>query len=407
MLFDALQAGEGAQSRLRHRRHRRPPAHQKEPDGRAREDASARRKRVIPGAPHEVLLVIDATTGPERPGTGAQVHRDQRRHRHRAHQARRHREGRRGGRDRARAEPAHPLRRRRREGGRPAAVRSREVHSNRCSSNDAGGPATSTQTAVSGEAWLARKGRGQTSPNPAVGAVLVRDGEVVGRGFHTWAGREACRDRRAGRSRRTRARRDALRHARTCSTPGRTGPCAERWSHGRSGQGRRRHGGSESAGARATGSSGCATPASRWRLPPDYTAEAEKLNEAFVHFMRTGRPLVTLKAARHARRQNRRARKIISGWITSETARAHVQQLRHDCRRHSDGHRHGAGRRLPADGSHGAAAQPSAVCASCSIRSCGCRSTRKMVQSARGRPAGGHDIGGARRTAARRSRATG
>jgi len=35
---------------------------------------------------------------------------------------------------------------------------------------------------------LAERGWGATSPNPAVGAVVVRDGEVVGRGFHTWSG---------------------------------------------------------------------------------------------------------------------------------------------------------------------------------------------------------------------------
>src|ERR1700722_11981500 len=35
---------------------------------------------------------------------------------------------------------------------------------------------------------LARKGRSLASPNPMVGAVLVREGEVVGRGFHTYAG---------------------------------------------------------------------------------------------------------------------------------------------------------------------------------------------------------------------------
>ena len=34
---------------------------------------------------------------------------------------------------------------------------------------------------------LAQRGVGRTSPNPAVGAVVVRDGEIVGRGFHTWA----------------------------------------------------------------------------------------------------------------------------------------------------------------------------------------------------------------------------
>jgi diaminohydroxyphosphoribosylaminopyrimidine deaminase/5-amino-6-(5-phosphoribosylamino)uracil reductase len=35
---------------------------------------------------------------------------------------------------------------------------------------------------------LAEKGRGRTSPNPMVGAVLVKDGEVVGEGYHPRAG---------------------------------------------------------------------------------------------------------------------------------------------------------------------------------------------------------------------------
>ncbi|HEY5996956.1 MAG TPA: riboflavin biosynthesis protein RibD, partial [Candidatus Deferrimicrobiaceae bacterium] len=35
---------------------------------------------------------------------------------------------------------------------------------------------------------LARKGLGRTSPNPAVGAVLVRNGRVVGSGWHHAAG---------------------------------------------------------------------------------------------------------------------------------------------------------------------------------------------------------------------------
>ena len=35
---------------------------------------------------------------------------------------------------------------------------------------------------------LAEQAVGRCSPNPAVGALLVKDGEVVGRGFHTWSG---------------------------------------------------------------------------------------------------------------------------------------------------------------------------------------------------------------------------
>src|SRR5207245_9642887 len=35
---------------------------------------------------------------------------------------------------------------------------------------------------------LAARGAGQTTPNPMVGAVLVRAGRVVGQGYHTRAG---------------------------------------------------------------------------------------------------------------------------------------------------------------------------------------------------------------------------
>jgi diaminohydroxyphosphoribosylaminopyrimidine deaminase/5-amino-6-(5-phosphoribosylamino)uracil reductase len=61
---------------------------------------------------------------------------------------------------------------------------------------------------------------------------------------------------------------------------------------------------------------------------PEYAAEAFKLNEPFVHYMRTGRPLVTLKTALTLDGKIA-APDDNEGWITSETARAHVQQLRH------------------------------------------------------------------------------
>lgn len=46
---------------------------------------------------------------------------------------------------------------------------------------------------------LARRGEGYTSPNPAVGCVIVKEGEVVGSGYHRQAGAphaevEALRD---------------------------------------------------------------------------------------------------------------------------------------------------------------------------------------------------------------------
>ena len=38
---------------------------------------------------------------------------------------------------------------------------------------------------------LAEKGRGFTSPNPMVGAVVVKDGQIVGQGYHRAAGERA------------------------------------------------------------------------------------------------------------------------------------------------------------------------------------------------------------------------
>src|SRR5262249_59496853 len=61
-------------------------------------------------------------------------------------------------------------------------------------------------------------------------------------------------------------------------------------------------------------------------IAAEFTSEAERLNEPFVHFMRTAKPLVMLKSAvtldgKIAAPEDN------SGWITSERARAHVQQL--------------------------------------------------------------------------------
>jgi diaminohydroxyphosphoribosylaminopyrimidine deaminase/5-amino-6-(5-phosphoribosylamino)uracil reductase len=74
---------------------------------------------------------------------------------------------------------------------------------------------------------LAERGRGRTSPNPMVGAIVVdRDGVIVGRGAHEYAGgphAEMVALREAG----DRARNATLYCTlEPCSHVGRTGPCA-------------------------------------------------------------------------------------------------------------------------------------------------------------------------------------
>jgi len=176
---------------------------------------------------------------------------------------------------------------------------------------------------------LARRGSALTSPNPMVGAVIVREGEVVGRGFHTWADLKHAE---------ILALEDAGERARgatiyvtlePCSHTGRTGPCADALIAAGiakvvvasedpnplvAGEGLRR--------LRAS--------AITVEMSAEHRDAAEKLNEAFLHFMRTGKPLVTLKCALTLDGKIA-APEDNTGWITSEKARAHVQVLRHAC----------------------------------------------------------------------------
>ncbi len=74
---------------------------------------------------------------------------------------------------------------------------------------------------------LAKRGQGEVEPNPLVGAVVLRDGEVLGEGWHrAWGGPHAEIDALAAAG-------DAARGAvlcvtlEPCSTSGKTGPCTD------------------------------------------------------------------------------------------------------------------------------------------------------------------------------------
>ncbi|MEM9079808.1 MAG: bifunctional diaminohydroxyphosphoribosylaminopyrimidine deaminase/5-amino-6-(5-phosphoribosylamino)uracil reductase RibD [Verrucomicrobiota bacterium] len=87
---------------------------------------------------------------------------------------------------------------------------------------------------MSDERWMraaleeGQKGLGLTAPNPPVGAVLVRNGEIIGRGWHQKAGhahaeREAIADARARNAKI--AGSEIFVTLEPCSTQGRTGAC--------------------------------------------------------------------------------------------------------------------------------------------------------------------------------------
>ena len=183
---------------------------------------------------------------------------------------------------------------------------------------------------------LAEKGRGQTSPNPTVGAVIVKDGAVVGRGFHTWAGvdhAEIVALKEAGFAARGATLYVTLE---PCSHTGRTSPCADALIKAGIG-----HvvAAMEDPNPRVSGAgfSRLRDAGIEVTLEESAREPAEQLNEPFLHFMKTGRPLVTVKAAltldgKIAAPQDSTGSTAAAGWITSETARADVQKVRH----HSD-----------------------------------------------------------------------
>jgi diaminohydroxyphosphoribosylaminopyrimidine deaminase / 5-amino-6-(5-phosphoribosylamino)uracil reductase len=172
---------------------------------------------------------------------------------------------------------------------------------------------------------LARRGLGQTSPNPMVGAVLSRNGRIIGRGWHRRAGAphaeiEALRDARG-------EVKGATLHVtlEPCSTHGRTPPCTDAII---------------AAGiGRVVAAARDPNPAHRGRgfeilrragleVSSGLLAEeAADLNESFNHWIAGRTPFVTVKAAMSLDGKIATAAGE-SKWITGAKARAWGMKLR-------------------------------------------------------------------------------
>ncbi|MGD8969980.1 MAG: bifunctional diaminohydroxyphosphoribosylaminopyrimidine deaminase/5-amino-6-(5-phosphoribosylamino)uracil reductase RibD [Desulfobacterales bacterium] len=173
---------------------------------------------------------------------------------------------------------------------------------------------------------LAQKGAGFTSPNPMVGAVVVKDNRIVGKGYHAAAGQPHAE---------VNAIEDAGLEARggtlyvslePCNHTGRTPPCTEKIL---------------AAGIRRVvvamrdpnpdvQGGGLAFLSEKGIEVTSGVCEdsAERLNEVFIKYARTRRPFVTIKCA--ATLDGRIATRTGDArWVSGAVSRKQVHRLRH------------------------------------------------------------------------------
>jgi diaminohydroxyphosphoribosylaminopyrimidine deaminase / 5-amino-6-(5-phosphoribosylamino)uracil reductase len=177
---------------------------------------------------------------------------------------------------------------------------------------------------------LARKGIGLASPNPHVGCVIVREGQIVGEGFHQYEWRDHA-EIVALKSAGEKARGATLYvNLEPCNHTGRTGPCSEAIIAA----GVRRVVAAMQDPNPATSGRGfeCLRAANIETVCGVLEDDARRLNEAFACWIRTKKPFVTLKSALTLDGQlalPQRKKRDRPDWISSEESRAEVHRMRH------------------------------------------------------------------------------
>lgn len=172
---------------------------------------------------------------------------------------------------------------------------------------------------------LAARAMGRTSPNPMVGAVLVKDGKIVGSGYHHRAGTphaEVHALREAGGEARGATLYVTLE---PCCHQGRTGPCTEAVIKA----------GVTRVVAAMTDPNPLVAGKGLARLREAgvevaaglLEEEARRLNEVFIKYITTGQPFVALKAAMSLDGKIA-TRTGDSQWITGSQSREYVHQMR-------------------------------------------------------------------------------
>src|SRR6202011_346771 len=184
---------------------------------------------------------------------------------------------------------------------------------------------------------LARKGTGLASPNPMVGCVIVRSGEIIGEGFHQYEERDHA-ETVALKSAGEKARGATVYvNLEPCNITGRTGPCTEALI---SASIRRVVASIDDPNPAVSGGGFERLRAAGVEVVTGVLdEEARRLNEAFACWIRTKKPFVTLKSAltldgqlalpgQHTSLRAKPFKKSDaqdrSNWVTSEESRTQV-----------------------------------------------------------------------------------
>jgi len=172
---------------------------------------------------------------------------------------------------------------------------------------------------------LAEKGRGRTSPNPLVGAVLVKDGQIIGEGYHTKAGESHAEIVALGKAGDKARGATLYLNLEPCTHYGKTPPCAPAVIEAGVS---RVVVGMEDPNPRVTGKGVASLMEAGLDVKMGILErECRKLNEAFCKYISHQVPFVILKVA--ATLDGKVAtRNGESKWITGEVSRRFVHRIR-------------------------------------------------------------------------------
>ena len=173
---------------------------------------------------------------------------------------------------------------------------------------------------------LAIKGEGFTSPNPMVGAVVVKNGKLVGGGYHEVVGGAHAEVNAIDAAGKLASGATLYVTLEPCNHTGRTPPCTQKILDA---------GISRVVVAMPDPNENVAGGGLKYLAQHGLQVttgvceeQARKQNEAFIKYITTGRPFVTAKCA--ATLDGRIATRTgDSKWVTGEASRRYVHRLRH------------------------------------------------------------------------------